>query len=364
VAPGPGRDEGRARHGRSVRATLRPVSTRPPTRVSLVAIPEAMPSTLIGLHDVLSSVGSLPTLQTPITPAPFQVEIVAERPGTMPLVTGVPVTAARGVGEVASTDIVLVPSIIAEGGRWGTGRHPDLVDWIARMHAGGALLCSACSGLFPLAETGLLDGRDATIHWDYATGFREIFPQVVLDPEKVLVVSGERADIVTSGASSSWGDLALYLIARRVGATVAQEAARFFAFQWHVDGLAAYALFRPRTDHGDAVIADVQEWIDANRAIARPVEEMRARSGLADRTFVRRFTAATGLSPIAYVQRLRVEEAKRRLERTDTPVERIAWEVGYEDPAAFRRLFRRITGLAPGAYRRRFQVPAFAQPPR
>ena len=339
------------------------MSARPPTRVSLVALPEAMPSTLVGLHDVLSSVGTIPTLPTPITPAPFQVEIVAERAGPMPLVTGVPVTPARTLDEVDATDIVLVPSILAEGGHWERGRYPGLVDWIARMHAGGALLCSACSGLFPLAETGLIDGREATIHWDYAAAFREEFPAVALDPEKVLVVSGDRSDIVTSGASSSWGDLALYLIARRVGATVAQEAARFFAFQWHVDGLAAYALFRPRTDHGDAVIADVQAWIDANRAVARPVEEMRARSGMPERTFARRFTAATGMSPIAYVQRLRVEEAKRRLERTDTPVERIAWEVGYEDPAAFRRLFRRITGLAPGAYRRRFQVPAFAQPP-
>jgi transcriptional regulator GlxA family with amidase domain len=364
VRPRRAGDEGRARHGGSVRATLRQVSTRPTTRVSLVALPEAMPSTLIGLHDVLSSVGGLPTLDRPIDPAPFQVEIVAERAGPMSLVTGVPVTAARAVADVASTDIVLVPSILAAGGRWDPGRYPELVDWIAGMHAGGALLASACSGLFPLAETGLLDGREATIHWDYARGFRDTFPRVALDPEKVLVVSGDRSDIVTSGASSSWGDLALYLVARRVGATVAQAAARFFAFQWHVDGLAAYALFRPRTDHGDAVIADVQGWIEGNRAVARPVEEMRARSGLAERTFVRRFTAATGLSPIAYVQRLRVEDAKRRLERTDTPVERIAWEVGYEDPAAFRRLFRRITGLAPGAYRRRFQVPAFAQPPR
>ncbi len=225
------------------------------------------------------------------------------------------------------------------------------------------LLCSACSGLFPLAETGLVDGRDATIHWDYANGFRERFPAVRLDAERALIVSGDRSDIVTSGASSSWHDLALYLIARRGGATVAQAAAHFFAIQWHADGLAPYALFRPPTEHGDAVIADVQAWIERNRTVARPVEEMRARSGLPTRTFVRRFTAATGLTPIAYVQRLRVDDAKRRLERTDTPVERIAWEVGYEDPAAFRRLFRRITGIAPGAYRRRFQVPAFAQPP-
>jgi transcriptional regulator GlxA family with amidase domain len=231
------------------------------------------------------------------------------------------------------------------------------------MHAGGALLCSACSGLFPLAETGLLDGREATIHWGYARGFADRFTEVALSPERVLVVSGERAEVVSSGASTSWHDLVLYLIARRVGATVAQAVARFYAFQWHTDGLAPYVVFDPRTDHGDAVVADVQRWIAERVAVARPVEEMRRRSGLTPRSFARRFTAATGHPPIAYVQRLRVEEAKRRLERTEIPVERIAWDVGYEDPAAFRRLFRRIVGVTPCAYRRRFQLPQYARAP-
>ena len=134
------------------------------------------------------------------------------------------------------------------------------------------------------------------------------------------------------------------------------------AIQWHRDGLAPYARFDPPTDHGDAVIADVQRWIATRAAVARPVEEMTRRSGLAPRSVARRFSAATGHAPLAYVQGLRVEEAKRCLERTDTPVERIAWEVGYEDPAAFRRVFRRLAGVPPGAYRRRFQVPPYAQP--
>jgi len=163
--------------------------------------------------------------------------------------------------------------------------------------------------------------------------------------------------------SSSWHDLALYLIARHAGATTAQAAARFFAFQWHLVGLAPYAIFVPRTDHGDALIADVQQWIATCLSIATPVEEMRERSGLPARTFVRRFAGATDHAPIENVQRMRVEEAKRRLERTDAAIERIAWAVGYEDPAAFRRLFRRIAGLTPGEYRRRFRVPAYAQPP-
>ena len=143
------RDEGRARHGRSVRATLTPVSARPPTRVSLVALPEAMPSTLIGLHDVLSSVGTIPTLRRRSRPRRSRSRSSAERAGPMPLVTGVPVTPARTLDEVDATDIVLVPSILAEGGRWERGRYPGLVDWIARMHAGGALLVLRVLGAVP-----------------------------------------------------------------------------------------------------------------------------------------------------------------------------------------------------------------------
>jgi transcriptional regulator GlxA family with amidase domain len=333
-------------------------------RVSLVAIPEVVPSTLIGLHDALSVAGMVPGVDPAVGRAPFSVRIVGDAPGALRCSTGVPVAVEQAYDTVTTTDIVLVPSVLPDHGRWRVGEHAGLVAWIARMHAGGALVVSACSGLFAIAETGLFDGREATIHHDYASQFRGLFPRVTLHPEKVLVVTGERSDLITSGASTSWHDLALYLIARHAGATTAQAIARFYAFQWHRDGLAPYAVFAPSLDHGDAVIADVQRWIAADPSIGAPVEEMRTRSGLAPRTFVRRFTNATALTPIEYVQRLRLEEAKRRLERTDTPVEQVAWAVGYEDPAAFRRLFRRIVGITPGEYRRRFQLPPYAQPPR
>jgi transcriptional regulator GlxA family with amidase domain len=215
--------------------------------------------------------------------------------------------------------------------------------------------------LILLAETGLFDGRQATLHWDYAPRFRRTFPRVPLSPERVLVVSGEREELVTSGASTTWHDLALYLIARHVGATAAQAVARFFALQWHHDGLAPYIVFRGRTDHGDALVAEVQAWLSSHFSVASPVEEMIKRSGLPPRTFKRRFKAATELAPIDYVQRLRVEDAKRRLERTDAPVEEISWQVGYEDSAFFRRLFKRTTGVSPGSYRRKFRIPSFAQ---
>lgn len=333
-----------------------------PLHVSLVAIPDAVISTLTGIYDVLGSFRMLGRIDPALpTEPPFMVEIVAELSGPVALASGVPVEARRGVADVDATDIVIVPSVLLGPEGWNTGRYPHLVDWARRMHARGALICSACSGVFLLAETGLFDGRNATVHWGYADDFRKTFPNVPLQPERVLVVSGDRDELVTSGASMTWHDLVLYLIARHAGATAAQAIARYFALQWHHDGLAPYVVFHGRRDHGDATITGAQEWIATHFSVANPVEEIVRRSGLAERTFKRRFKEATGFAPIDYIQRLRIEDAKRRLERTDAPADEISWQVGYEDAAFFRRLFKRTTGLTPGAYRRRFQVPEFAR---
>jgi transcriptional regulator GlxA family with amidase domain len=121
-------------------------------------------------------------------------------------------------------------------------------------------------------------------------------------------------------------------------------------------------VFRGRSGHGDAAIKSAQSWAEGHFSVANAVEQMMAKSGLTERTFKRRFTAATGLSPIAYLQRLRIEDAKRRLERTAAAVDEISWQVGYEEPAFFRRLFKRVTGVTPGAYRRRFKIPEYARP--
>ena len=251
--------------------------------------------------------------------------------------------------------------MMPEGGEWNPGRYPTVVDWLSEMHAQGAMLCSACSGVLLLAETGLLDGREATIHWAFARTFRRNFPNVRLRLEKVLVTTGERQQFVMSGASASWHDLVLYLVARHFGPPAAQAIAKFMLLQWHVDGQAPYAVFETPTDHGDAAVLDAQQWLSDHFTVAAPVDEMVRRSGLAERSFKRRFKKATGYSPIAYVQHLRIEAAKRRLERTTVPIDEISWNVGYEDPAFFRRLFKRITRITPGDYRRKFQLPDFAK---
>lgn len=317
---------------------------------------------LTGMLDTLSCFPLIATIDDALPrEPPFAVELVGASPGSASTAGGVDLAVHRSVADAGETEIAIVPSLYVTGGNWIRGRYPELVSWLTRVHQGGGLLCSACSGVLLIAETGPLSGRDATIHPAYAPTFRRNFPDVRLRLEQTLVATGEREELVSAGASASWHDLVLYLIARHVGPTAAQAVAKFLLLQWHLDGQGPYVPFDPPREHGDAVVTAAQEWLETSYAVAAPVTEMVERSGLPERTFKRRFVRATGHSPIAYVQHVRVEEAKRRLERTAEPVDAISYAVGYEDPASFRRLFKRVTGVSPGVYRRKLQLPAFAR---
>jgi transcriptional regulator GlxA family with amidase domain len=338
---------------------------REPLRVSLLVLPDAGVGSLTGMLDTLSCFPLLGTFDgaVPREP-PFTVELVAASRGSVPTASGLALPVHRSIADPGRTDIAIVPSLLLADGSWRQGRYPDLVAWLQRVHGEGALVCSACSGVLLIAETGLLSGRDATIHPAYAATFRSNFPDVRLRLDEVLVATGEREELVMAGASASWHDLVLYLVARHVGPTAAQAVAKFLLLQWHTDGQAPYVPFDPPSDHGDAIVLEAQQWLRTGYAVAAPVTELVERSGLPERTFKRRFVRATGYSPIAYIQHVRVEEAKRRLERTSAPVDDISYTVGYEDPASFRRLFKRITGVPPGVYRRKLQLPRFARTPQ
>jgi transcriptional regulator GlxA family with amidase domain len=325
-------------------------------RVGIVAIPEATIGTLSGIYDVLGGLAMLAGREGIPARSPFLVEILGETADPVRLASGITLPLHGAAADVPS-DIVIVPSVLVPLEGWQPGRYPRLAEWLVARHRAGATLCSACSGIFLIAETGLFDGIEATVHWPYARSFGEQYPAVGVAPDRALVVSGARGEMISSGASTSWHDLVLYLIGREVGPAAAQAVSRFFALQRHVDGLAPFIVFDPPRDHGDAVVAAAQDWLDAHAGVASPVREAVRRSGLSERGFARRFRAATGHAVLDYVQRLRIEQAKRRLERTDESVEDISWRVGYEDPAAFRRLFRRLAGVTPGAYRRQFAVP-------
>lgn len=325
-----------------------------PLHVSLVAVPGSLLLPIAGLYEVLTAFPVVADHHNGVPSSPpFNVEIVGAAQTTVTAASGLPIMIERAVGSIEQTDIIIVPTMAVEDS-WEKGRHPELVSWMQRMHAQGAMLCSACTGLGLLAETGLLDGRPATTHWAFGPGFRRAFPHVDLCLDEVLVTTGEREQFAMAGGAASWQDLVLYLIGRFVSPVAAQAVAKFELLERHAEGQAPYLPFLPQTQHGDGTVRGMQDWLETNFAVASPVAEMTSRSGLSPRAFERRFKRATGLSPIGYVHEVRIDEAKRRLEQTDLPIDQISWEVGYEDAAAFRRLFKRIARVPPGSYRRKF----------
>lgn len=225
------------------------------------------------------------------------------------------------------------------------------VDWLQGHHAAGVILGSVCGGAFLLAETGLLAGRAATTHWVYADLFQARFPQVRVDADRLIIDDG---DVVTAGGAMAWTDLGLRLVDRFLGPTVMIETARMLVVDPPGREQRYYSAFSPRLTHGDAAVLKVQHWLQATEAKNIALATLAARAKLEQRTFLRRFQKATGMTTTDYCQRLRVGMARELLQFGTLSIDRIAWDVGYSDPGAFRKVFTRVVGLAPGEYRRRF----------
>ena len=325
--------------------------------VCMVAVPDVAAGSLYGILDVLASAGTV--WEVLVGQGPREPRLVPRIVGldTAPFRCGnnAAVVPDAAISGIERTDIVIVPELWIGPHEPLSGRYPELVDWIRRMYEGGAVIYSACSGALLVAETGLLDGCEAATHWGYGNLFRTCHPRVSLRPERILAFAGPGQRIVTSGGGTSWNDLVLYLIARHVSPADALNVARVFLLNWHEDGQLPFAGLVRNSQHADAAVRACQEWLEVHFRESNPVAGAVAQSGLPERTLKRRFKAATGYALIEYVQNLRIEEGKQHLEFSDLSVEEVGARVGYEDPAFFRRLFKRSTGLSPSRYRRMFQ---------
>lgn len=324
--------------------------------IALLVAPTSSAAVLYGLFDVLYSVGSVYSDMVMGTPGTEQLDVrivsADGRPFRCP--GHVLVEPHAAMDALDRADVLVVCDMYSPISGVPRAEYAVYRPFLRRMHAQGALIASVCSGALVLAEAGLLDGREVASHWAYSALFAREYPGSRLLRDSVLCLTHEAEGIVTAGGVTSWQELALYLIRRSCGADAARQTAKVHLLAGHEEGQLPFAVMtRPQTGT-DAVIGACQEFIAVNYQDPNPVQRMVALSGLNPRTFARRFKAATGRSAIDYVVELRIEEAKQMLESSDAPVDEVSWSVGYQDPAAFRRIFRRLAGATPAEHRRRF----------
>jgi transcriptional regulator GlxA family with amidase domain len=254
------------------------------------------------------------------------------------------------IEDAGPSDVIVVPALDPDFDRH-LAINEAVIPWLKRSFNTGADVASACTGAFVLAAAGLLDGRAATTHWAFQTLLGERYPRVRLKPQAILVDQGR---VITAGGATSFINLALFLVERFLGPAVARGASRLFLIDPNKSPQGAYAIFSSQKSHGDAGILRAQELIESEVAQIPPVDALARRVAMSPRTFVRRFHGATGNTPREYIQRVRIEAAKRLLESGEERVSEIAMHVGYGDVPAFRKLFIRYTGLAPAEYRARY----------
>ena len=324
--------------------------------VALLAAPESSASVLYGLFDVLLSVGAMFPDMTVGEPgdALLDVQIVAASRDPFRCFGNVLVEPHRALADVERVDVAVVCDMYTPIHTPPRGRFRREIEWLRRVHAQGTLIASVCSGSVLLAEAGLLDGRSCTSHWAYGDLFRSTYPQVAFEPRTILDLSHEADGLITGGGVTSWQELALHIITRLCGPVHASRTAKVFLLAGHEDGQLPFSATTHRPAWGDAAIRRSMQWISTNFATPNPVTAMAERSGLTRRTFARRFRDATGQRPIDHVHAVRIEAARNRIEMGASPVEDVGFEVGYQDPTFFRRLFRRTTGMTPAAYRRKY----------
>jgi transcriptional regulator GlxA family with amidase domain len=230
-------------------------------------------------------------------------------------------------------------------------RDTPLLRWVRENHSRGVVVAAVCGGVFTLARSGLLSGRQATTHWAFQEEFSQQFPEVLTETDRMVINYG---DVITAGGVLAWGDLGLSLVERFLGPSVMLDTARFMNIDPPGREQQLYGDFVPKTKHGDVAILKTQLWLASQREHLVTVAEIARHAGIEPRTFLRRFERATGLKPSRYQQRLRISRAREMLEFSRHSVDAIAAAVGYEDVGGFRRVFRKITGLSPSEYRGRF----------
>lgn len=258
--------------------------------------------------------------------------------------------------DVKKTNLIIIPAIDGELQN-AIEQNSAFIPWIIKQYKGGAEVASLCLGAFLLASTGLLKGRKVATHWGAANEFRKMFPDVELITERIIT---EEQGIYSSGGAFSYLNLILHLIDKYAGHDMAVLCAKIFAIEIERENQASFIIFQGQKEHDDEPVKKAQEYIESNYQDKTTVDELAGMFAIGRRSFERRFKKATDNTVAEYIQRVKVEAAKKELEASRKTVNEIMYEVGYSDIKAFRTTFKKITGLSPLEYKHKYNKEAMA----
>ncbi|MBS1584699.1 MAG: helix-turn-helix domain-containing protein [Bacteroidetes bacterium] len=258
--------------------------------------------------------------------------------------------------DIKKTNLIIIPAIDGEL-KSAIDQNSAFIPWIIRQYKGGAEVASLCLGAFLLASTGLLKGRKVATHWGAANEFRKMFPDVELITERIIT---EEQGIYSSGGAFSYLNLILHLIDKYAGHDMAVLCAKIFAIEIERENQASFIIFQGQKEHDDEPVKKAQEYIESNYQDKTTVDELAGMFAIGRRSFERRFKKATDNTVAEYIQRVKVEAAKKELEASRKTVNEIMYEVGYSDIKAFRTTFKKITGLSPLEYKHKYNKDAMA----
>lgn len=256
------------------------------------------------------------------------------------------------IGDIERTDLIIIPAVDGEL-RNAIERNRELLPWITVQYNRGAEVASLCVGAFLLASTGLLSGKNCATHWMAANEFRAMFPDVNLVTEKIIT---DEHGLYSSGGAFSYMNLILHLIGKYAGYEMSLLSAKVFAIEIDRKSQSPFIMFQGQKEHEDESIKQAQEFIESNVSDKISVEELAIRFAIGRRNFERRFKKATNNTPVEYIQRVKIEAAKKSLESSRKNVNEVMYDVGYSDTKAFRTVFKKITGLSPIDYRHKYNM--------
>ncbi len=318
-------------------------------RVSILATDGVFASTLMQAKDFFHMAGIRHARQQGLGhEPPFEIHLVSP--------DGLPVNSFSKVqvpvdGGLDACDVIILPAFWDDFDALSR-RYPQVLEWLRRQHAAGSAICGEASGVFWMAEAGLLDGKEATTYWRFFREFAERFPKVLLNQDKHL---SDADNLYCASGVTSACDLYIYLIERYCGTGVAQGVARDILYEVQRSYTPGRIGFGGQKLHQDVTVLQIQHWLEEHYADKFRFEDVAREHGMSIRNFMRRFQGATGDKPLHYLQRLRIETAKSLLSATRKSIKTISYEVGYDDASFFARLFRQHTELSPNQYRRQFQ---------